>query len=299
MKQPTILLACTLLATVSLACTALGAAEEKQDQEQESSCPTDADFQNHAAALAQRLVGEPFTIVIERPFVVIGDESAEEVRARASGTIRWTVRALKASYFENDPPDIIEIWLFRDEESYRHNAQRFFGEEPDTPFGYYCATHRALVMNIATGGGTLVHEMIHPFMAANFPHCPSWFNEGLGSLYEQCCEIDGQIHGQTNWRLAGLQKAIRERRLGSFQSLCASTTDEFYGPGQGVHYAQARYLCYYLQEKGLLQKFYRQFRTDCESDPTGYETLKAILGQQDMNAFTAQWMQFTLSLNFP
>ena len=40
-------------------------------------------------------------------------------------------------------------------------------------------------MNIATGGGTLVHEIVHPFMAANFEQCPSWFNEGLGSLYEQ------------------------------------------------------------------------------------------------------------------
>ena len=51
----------------------------------------------------------------------------------------------------------------------------------------------ALVMNIATGGGTLVHEIVHPFMEANFPACPSWFNEGLGSLYEQSGARDGRI----------------------------------------------------------------------------------------------------------
>jgi hypothetical protein len=42
----------------------------------------------------------------------------------------------------------------------------------------------------------------------------------------------------------------------------------------------------------------RHFRNDCESD-TGYETLKAILTQQDMDTFTAQWTHFTLSLTFP
>ena len=31
----------------------------------------------------------------------------------------------------------------------------------------------------------LVHEMVHPFMDADFPACPAWFNEGLASLYEQ------------------------------------------------------------------------------------------------------------------
>jgi len=42
------------------------------------------------------------------------------------------------------------------------------------------------------------------------------FNEGLASLYEQSAERDGRIIGQTNWRLRGLQSAIRKgmsRRL--------------------------------------------------------------------------------------
>ena len=76
-----------------------------------------------------------------------------------------------------------------------------------------------VVMNIATSGGTLVDEIVHPYMAANFPECPSWFNEGLASLYEQCGEENGRIHGDTNWRLAGLQKAIRSKKLPPFKSL--------------------------------------------------------------------------------
>ena len=40
-------------------------------------------------------------------------------------------------------------------------------------------------MNIGPGPGTLSHELVHPYMEANFPNVPAWFNEGLASLYEQ------------------------------------------------------------------------------------------------------------------
>ncbi len=153
-------------------------------------------------------------------------------------------------------------------------------------------------MNIATGGGTLVHEIVHPYIAANFPECPTWFNEGLASLYEQCGDENGQIHGYTNWRLAGLQEAIRSRELPSFKSLCSTTTDEFYEKDRGANYAQARYLCYYLQQKGLLREFYRRFHANRQQDPTGYNTLQKVLGRDDMTKFQKEWESYVLKLRF-
>src|SRR5262249_43808226 len=152
-----------------------------------------------------------------------------------------------------------------------------FGDEPDTPYGYFTNAHRALVMNIATGGGTLVHEMVHPFMDADFPQRPAWLNEGLGSLFEQSADDNGHIRGLPNWRLPALQKSIRAGTVPSFERLLATSSDAFYGPGSGTHYAEARYLLYYLQEKGLLPTFYRQFRAGWRQDPTGYQTLRAVL----------------------
>jgi hypothetical protein len=154
-------------------------------------------------------------------------------------------------------------------------------------------------MNIATGGGTLVHEIVHPFMAANFPSCPAWFNEGLGSLYEQCGDREGRIVGFTNWRLAGLQAAIRKKQLPTFQRLCTMTDQDFYRDDRGTHYAQARYLCYYLQEQGLLQKFYRRFAAKHGEDPGGYRTLETVLARDDMQAFQKEWEAFVLKLTFP
>ncbi len=144
-------------------------------------------------------------------------------------------------------------------------------------------------MNIATGGGTLVHEIVHPFMEANFPACPPWLHEGLGSLYEQCGEVDGHIHGYTNWRLPGLQVAIKAGRLPSFQSLTALDTNGFYNEDKGTNYAQSRYLCYYLQEQGLLIKYYQEFHGHQKEDATGYKSLQKILGERDMDAFKQKW----------
>ena len=154
-------------------------------------------------------------------------------------------------------------------------------------------------MNIATGGGTLIHGIVHPFVAANFPHCPAWFNEGLGSLYEQCGEEDGRIHGYTNWRLRGLQEAIRGKHVPSFATLSATTDEQFYNEDRGTNYAQARYLCYYLQEHNLLRKYYHRFLADRRTDPSGYKTLKAVLRRDDMAAFQKEWEAWVMKLRFP
>ncbi len=258
-----------------------------------------ADYSRHLAALKRKIPPRGFTVIVQPPFVVIGDESPEVVRRRAEGTVKWAVDKLKASFFSKDPAEILDIWLFQDDASYRKHCRTIFHTEPDTPYGFFSDRDHALVMNIATGGGTLVHEIVHPFMAANFPECPAWFNEGLGSLYEQSGEEHGRIHGYTNWRLAGLQKAIRTKRVPSMARLCATTTHQFYEEDKGTNYAQARYLCYYLQQHGLLEEYYRRFRENRRQDPTGYQTLQHILGRPDMAAFQQQWEAYVLKLRFP
>ena len=258
---------------------------------------TEREFDEHVALLRRRLPSRQFTIVVERPFVVVGDGGREAVEASARDTVKWAVDLLKRDYFTKDPEDILDVWLFKDADSYEKHRAALFGPGPDTPYGYYSAQHKALVMNISTGGGTLVHEIVHPFVAANFPDCPAWFNEGLGSLYEQSGEEGGHIRGYTNWRLPGLQKAIREGRVRSFKELTALGANDFYTKETGTNYAQARYLCYYLQERGLLVRFYQEFLADRAADPTGFDTLRRVLAAEDMDAFKKDWEKFVLGLS--
>ncbi len=169
-----------------------------------------------------------FHVVPVPPFVVIGDEPLAQVERRAHGTVEWAFTRLQQEYFPRSPEHTIDIWLFQNADSYRRHSRQLFGIDPSTPFGYFSQPNHALVMNISTGGGTLVHELVHPLMAANFPQCPAWFDEGLASLYEQCGDRDGRIWGYPNWRLRGLQRAIRAGQLARFETLCRTTSREFY-----------------------------------------------------------------------
>jgi hypothetical protein len=238
-----------------------------------------------------------FTAVIQPPFVILGDESPQIVQRRATNTVKWATDKLKQDFFSRDPAEVIDIWLFKDNHSYTNYAWLLFKDVPTTRFGYFSAQNHALVMNISTGGGTLVHEMVHAFINANFPKCPPWFNEGFASLFEACEEKDGHLHGMINWRFKGLEKAIKEGKTISFQKLASMTSTEFYGEeNYSQFYAQARYLCYYLQEKGLLVKYYREFTRNVNKDPTGFSSLQHVLGEKDMKAFQNKWEKFILEL---
>lgn len=260
------------------------------------SLPTAA--QQKALDEAHKLAPPGFTVFIQAPFIMVGDESASQLRRRAESTVKWTVERLKQDFFATDPEEVITIWLFKDKKSYEANTRQLFHEDHPSPFGFYSPRHRALIMNISTGAGTLVHEIVHPYVRTNFPKCPAWFNEGLGSLFEACDDRDGHIHGVPNWRLPKLQQVIRESHTLSFEEFTAMSDTDFYGGSAGYnqHYGQARYLCYYLQEHGLLIKFYQEFLAHADDDPTGYRSLKKVLATDDMAKFQRQWEAFVLKL---
>lgn len=265
---------------------------------------TDEEFEKHVQTLKKRLPSDKFTVIIQKPFVVIGDGSPKVLRDRwARGTVKWASEKLKEAYFPRDPDHILDVWLFKDKQSYEMHTEALWGKVPSTPYGYYSSSQKALVMNIATGGGTLVHEIVHPFIEANFPECPPWFNEGLGSLYEQSVERNGTIWGLTNWRLSGLKTVIGLGKLPSFKNLMSMNERKFYGEHRGRgysdNYAQSRYLLYYLQEKNLLRKYYQQFIANQSSDPTGYKTLQQVLGEEDMKGFQKRWESYALQLKYP
>lgn len=259
---------------------------------------SDEDFAAHIVKLKKRMPDPNFQIIVQKPFIVIGDESPARVRQRSLGTVKWAVDKLKQDFFKKDPKHIIDIWLLKDKTSYEKHCKQLTGSKPTTPFGFYSSTNKALIMNISTGGGTLVHEIVHPFIESNFPDCPSWFNEGLASLYEQCREENGKIMGLTNWRLRGLQIHIKDNKVPTFKELCSTSTYEFYQQDPGTNYSQARYLCYYLQQQKKLRTFYHEFVKNVGRDPTGYETLKRVLKEPDLKAFQSRWEAYVMKLRF-
>jgi hypothetical protein len=305
------LLACGLGCSTETAAPRRAVSKRRKQQRQEPPGPppppnppgttiaADA-LEERARAMRERLDGRGFTVLVEAPFVVAGDEAADRVESRAATTIRWSVKLLKQQYFAADPRDIVEVYLFRDAAATTSHAKVLFDDEPETPYGYYTPTHDALLMNISSGGGTLVHEIVHPFMAANFPACPTWFNEGLASLYEQCEDRDGEIVGKTNWRLPALQDAIRAGDMASAGELLATTSDEFYEVYRsGLNYAKARYLCYYLQERGLLRQLLSSVPGDAGGRPEpGACCCSRRSGTWTSRSSRADWREFVMTLQY-
>lgn len=240
------------------------------------------------------IAAEKLTVLESSPFILIGDGGSERLAQYRDHTVRAAAEALWATYFDQRPTESIVIFLFESDERYRRLSRDWFAQ-PDPPHFGYCRRDGVMVMNIATGTGTLVHELTHALIRFDFPTVPPWFNEGLASLYEQC-QINGKtMTGLKNWRLPALQKAIRENTLRPLRELIHEP--DFYDETRsGLNYAQARYLMMYLQEKQTLQKLYDRFREHQAEDANGWESLRAVVAPESEEAFESGFRQWVLQL---
>lgn len=268
--------------------------------------PADIDksMERKTTALADqwkaRFNEEKFNHLVAPPYVIAGNGTAAQLALYRDGTVLAATKALQTQFFTAVPDQPVLILLFENEGTYKRLAKKWLDDDDVPHFGYYRHADRTMVMNVSTGLGTLVHELTHALIAPDFPDVPDWFNEGFASLFEQSQfgPEAKSIRGLINWRLPLLQKSIRE---GTLRPLAELMADENFREGErvGVNYAQARYLMLYLQEKGLLQKYYKAYRDGFKADPTGLETLRKLVAPQSWEAFEGQWRAWVTTLKFP
>jgi hypothetical protein len=246
----------------------------------------------------KKLLSDEFIFKSLSCFVIASNMGETETQKIMDNTITSAEECFYNNYFEKKPDELITIFLFKDDKSYRFWAKKLYGDTDLSRFGYYKPSKKTMLMNISTGGGTLVHEMTHAFVRYDFPDIPSWFNEGLGSLYERCSMNNKEILGHTNWRLPELKEAIKNNLYNSLDWLVNTTDEEFYGYESSLNYSQARYLCQYLQQKNLLKKFYKAFRDNYDKDKTGKTFLEEITKMKlaDLDYLYVEWVK-TLQSN--
>jgi len=252
--------------------------------------------------LTRSLAGRGWPLEVVGPFILTGNVSPQRLHDYAESLVRMALDRLRLDFFDRDPKEPVVSYLFADDATYRQHTRELFGEEPETPYGYFDSARNVLVMNIATGGGTMVHEMIHPLLRANFPGGKPWLDEGLASLFEQSSDRDGHLVGLPNWRLPGLQHALRSGRAPSFAELFASNSAVFYGEERGTNYALARYLLYYFQERGELIDLWRRLVAGGGREDGGLAIVEASaqrLGFRDLGALRRTWESYVLALRYP
>jgi len=254
-------------------------AEPKGELKTEVTEKTEAQLNRELKTEIDKLLaelGEGYIAGVEGPFIVLGNIPEERFKRFMRDTIRACSRCMNKQYFDKKPDYKIKIYLFGDDASYRKMAKKLWNDTDVSHFGYYKPSSHTMVMNISTGGGTLVHEMFHALVDPDFPDIPTWLNEGIASLYE-CCRIgEDRLEGGMNWRFPRLQQALRDGELVTLKSLAFTSQRQFYGRNSDLHYAEARYFCMYMQEKGLLERLYKKFRDDFDSDPTGKKFVEEV-----------------------
>ncbi len=216
---------------------------------------------------------ENWSVIVRVPFVLAGDLTAEELEQTYQQTIIPTSRALATSYFRDPPSRPTMILICSSDQQFRECNLRLDAQERKQYSGLYSRKHRRVIVNIASGEGTLAHELTHALAHADFPAMPEWFDEGLASLHEECeFSVDGaQLIGNENWRN---QVAIEALHRGELRLIEEITSKRFGSVDRAnIDYAHVRSLCQYLQEQGLLEAFYRNCRSNVKTDPTGLRSL--------------------------
>lgn len=243
-------------------------------------------------------LGEEFIIEhVDDLYFVAGNDGQWSFDA-CKGTIRRVTTFLTTHYFERKPEKPLRVFLFRNKATYDDYVQRTYGREPSTPYGFYLSSERKMIMNISTGTGTLAHELVHPLLAEDFPAVPAWFNEGFASLFEESrTREDGTMYGVVNWRLPALQKAIAEGQAVSIESVMKCTTSQFYAESRGLNYAVARYLCFWLQERGLLRDYFAALKAGANEDPQGIAALEKVAGGR-LATLEEAWRAWVTTLEY-
>ena len=69
----------------------------------------------------------------------------------------------------------------------------------------------------------------------------------------------------------------------------------FRGDNEDLHYALARYVCQWLDERGKLWAFYQRWRDTVATDPSGEKAFKEVVGMTPGEA-NPVWTKWTLAL---
>jgi hypothetical protein len=130
----------------------------------------------------------------------------------------------------------------------------------------------------------LAHEFAHALHAADRSAAgqaqhAEWLTEGIGVMCESASFERGKFAPRDNPRFATLPQGARRKALIPLDRLVAMNHEQFL-VRPNLTYGESGYLVLYLWEKKLLRKFYDEYKSTYDKDPTGREAMEKISGKQ-------------------
>lgn len=151
------------------------------------------------------------------------------------------------------------------------------------PFmGYYNRRDNLLLATVYGGYGTLLHEMMHGLVSADFPEAPGWLDEGLATLYDRTQWRGNRLVPLPNWRLDNVSND-------DFHDLAFFMRFAGNPPLDSTDLAALRMLYMYLDETEQLRQFYERVKA------TGSQAnLPVLLAELGVNAVAwSAWVERT------
>jgi hypothetical protein len=258
-------------------------------------------------AAAATAFGRPTSTRVVSDAFVLAAPAGDPLLSAAAARVPQALSAFHAAGVEHGPDHAVTVFVLSSRDAFNRFVQTRYGVDPGDYFGFFDRTRREIV---ASDVSTLTHELFHAL--PDFPSAPEWFQEGIASVYEApVFRADGSIHGVKNWRYDTLRKALDAGGDAAprLDSLFGMTRSEFEGHGDAdpdvlvdadeartarlLHYALARYVCQWMDERGKLWPFYTAWRDGFLQDRLGRKTFAQVVGKmpEDANAEWVAWVR--------
>ncbi len=235
----------------------------------------------------------------ERNLVYVHAKTDEEIAVLREGLEKYAEHQWKYM-FEHKPEQPIYIVLLRAEDSQKVLGRRvggFFNRASNALFCGDMPAYRLLRASV------IIHEFTHALhwadQAARKQQHPIWISEGLATLFETAKWVGDRWMPQHSYRLGIVQRAIKLNRWTPWADIMKMNQLQFMMQAQ-VNYAQARYMLFFMHEKGYLKRFYDEYTnaTGYEGDKTASESYEVIFGKP-LSAVERDWKAWILEQEVP
>lgn len=238
--------------------------------------------------------------VLAGRFVLVGVDPRAPFDAAADLAAR-ALDVFARRFFARLPDRAVSVYLAGSHDRYATLCDRVVAAGCWTEsgsLGIYDRPSRSIVVNLGPGLPSLLHEIVHPLVQTDFVWAPLWLDEGIAALFEQpVFSPPGELHGATNWRRADLTRALASpsRRAEVRPSALFAMSNDDFDRDDELHYALARFVCQWLDERGQLWPFYRAWRDSFAEDPSGEKTFARVTGLTPGRA-DAVWLEWFRAL---
>jgi hypothetical protein len=229
-----------------------------------------------------------------------GDADENSLETIYRSIVEPTTNRLYGTLFDNKPRYIIPIYLAGgsinedDYQKYSNYCKRIHNRPAGARVGYHLPFDNSVMIWLATGGGTLNHELVHALMAADYPDAPGWLSEGIASMNE---ELGSGAEPLDNYRLFYIRAAYdRFNRFISLEKLIGLPGQEFSSTQTAMlHSAYARYFSMYLNDKKVLSRIYKGIRSLPELNVSSQRELLEKHLAKSLQDIQTDWQNWVLN----